>query len=108
MAQTSLLQVRIDAELKHEAEQLFSDLGLDTPSAVRIFLKQAVVQNGFPFSLSRSTGNQKKLRHWDSPDSFLNNPVHAGDKYRKFSREELHQRGEDKPRPWEAPLAASK
>jgi addiction module RelB/DinJ family antitoxin len=108
MAQTSLLQIRVDTELKREAEHLFTDLGIDTPSAVRMFLKQAVIQNGFPFALYRSAENQTKPRLWDSPDSFLNNPVHAGANYRKFTREELHQRGEDKPRPWESPIATPK
>jgi DNA-damage-inducible protein J len=53
MAQTSVIQVRVDARLKDEAESLFSDLGLDIPSAIRLFLKQSIARNGIPFSLKR-------------------------------------------------------
>jgi DNA-damage-inducible protein J len=53
MAQTGLIQIRIDEQLKTDAENLFTDLGLDTPSAIRLFLKQAVAQNGIPFAITR-------------------------------------------------------
>jgi addiction module RelB/DinJ family antitoxin len=55
MAQTGLIQVRIDEQLKTDAESLFIDLGLDIPSAIRLFLKQAVAQNGIPFAIARQS-----------------------------------------------------
>lgn len=62
---TTNIQVRVDPVLKAEAEQLFSDIGLDLPTAIRLFLKQAVINNGIPFSLERdpfySSGNQARL-----------------------------------------------
>lgn len=64
MAATNI-QVRIDPALKAEAEQLFSDIGLDMPTAIRLFLKQSVINNGIPFSLERdpfySSSNQTHL-----------------------------------------------
>lgn len=53
MAQNSLIQVRVDKELKKDAEELFKDLGLDMPSAVRLFLKQALLHKGIPFLISK-------------------------------------------------------
>lgn len=53
MAQNSLIQIRIDDSLKKEAEALFNDLGIDIPTAVRLFLKQSLIHNGIPFSISR-------------------------------------------------------
>lgn len=62
---TTNIQVRVDPVLKAEAEQLFSDIGLDMPTAIRLFLKQSVVNNGIPFALERdpfySMGNQSHL-----------------------------------------------
>ncbi len=62
---TTNIQVRVDPMLKAEAEQLFSDIGLDMPTAIRLFLKQAVINNGIPFPLERdpfhSNGNQARL-----------------------------------------------
>ena len=48
---TSTLQIRIDDNLKEQAVALFDRLGLDLPTAVRIFLKKAVSENGVPFEL---------------------------------------------------------
>lgn len=62
---TTNIQIRVDKALKASAEQLFSDIGLDMPSAIRLFLKQAVIKNGIPFSIERdlfhSTKNQEHL-----------------------------------------------
>jgi len=51
---TSTLQIRIDDKLKEQAIALFDRLGLDLPTAVRIFLKKAVAENGVPFELKDS------------------------------------------------------
>lgn len=47
------LQVRIDEGLKRRSDELFSGLGLDTPTAVRMFLAAALEYEGFPFPLRR-------------------------------------------------------
>ena len=64
MAQSSVIQVRVDEDLKRGAEQLFQELGLDVPSAVRLFLKQAILHNGIPFAISGADGfyNDKNLQ----------------------------------------------
>ena len=63
---TTNLQVRVDSALKAEAEQLFADMGLDMPTAVRLFLRQSITNNGLPFAVERdpfySTRNQQALR----------------------------------------------
>jgi DNA-damage-inducible protein J len=53
MSQSSVIQVRVDSQLKEDAERLFTDLGLDIPSAIRLFLKQAIASNGIPFPIKR-------------------------------------------------------
>lgn len=49
---TTLLQVRIDDSLKDEAARVFEGLGIDTSTAVRMFLKRAVLENGIPFRMT--------------------------------------------------------
>ena len=44
-------QVRIDATLKKQATDLFSQLGMDMSSAMNIFLKQCVLRGGLPFTV---------------------------------------------------------
>ncbi len=52
---TSLLQVRIDDTLKNQAAEIFDNLGIDTSTAVRMFLKRVVKENGIPFSMTLPT-----------------------------------------------------
>ncbi|MGI6096109.1 MAG: type II toxin-antitoxin system RelB/DinJ family antitoxin [Lachnospiraceae bacterium] len=47
----------VDDELKSKSDQLFKDLGTDTTSAIRMFLTQAVANNGFPFEIKRVEHN---------------------------------------------------
>lgn len=49
---SSLLQVRIDDELKAQASAVFEELGIDLPTAVRMFLKRSVLVNGIPFGMT--------------------------------------------------------
>ena len=45
--------LRIDKELKEQAEELFDDIGLSLNAACRMFLKRAVQEQRIPFELSR-------------------------------------------------------
>ena len=47
-ASTSL-QDRLDPNLRNEAQAIFDSLGIDISSAVRMFLRQVVVERGMPF-----------------------------------------------------------
>ena len=49
------LQVRLGDDLKAQADALFTSLGFDTSTAVRIFLVAAVEQNGLPFEVRHRT-----------------------------------------------------
>ncbi|MBR3243676.1 MAG: type II toxin-antitoxin system RelB/DinJ family antitoxin [Parasporobacterium sp.] len=49
---TSLLQVRVEESLKNEAVTVFETLGIDTSTAVRMFLRRAVMENGIPFRMT--------------------------------------------------------
>ncbi|MBR4415611.1 MAG: type II toxin-antitoxin system RelB/DinJ family antitoxin [Victivallales bacterium] len=50
---TSLINVRLDASLKQEAEELFSELGLNMTSAISMFLRQAVRDQAIPFRVCK-------------------------------------------------------
>ena len=54
---TTNLNIRIDENLKKQAEILFSDLGLNMSSAITVFLKSAVDYNGIPFEIKKTERN---------------------------------------------------
>ena len=49
----AVLQIRIPNELKKEADELFQSLGLDTTTAVRMFLRQSLAYGGIPFRIRK-------------------------------------------------------
>lgn len=55
---TTNLNIRIDEDLKKNAEQLFNDLGLNMSSAITVFLRSAVDYNGIPFEIKKSGRTQ--------------------------------------------------
>jgi DNA-damage-inducible protein J len=52
MAKT--IQVRVDDELKESADTLFASLGLDTSTAIRMFLVSSLENGGIPFSVKHN------------------------------------------------------
>jgi len=51
MTETSLIQARVDTELKNEASELFESLGLDMTTAIKVFLKRCLQEGGIPFEI---------------------------------------------------------
>ena len=45
-------QIRIDENLKKQATELFSQLGMDMSSAMNMFLRQCVMRGGLPFEVT--------------------------------------------------------
>jgi len=56
---TTNITIRMDEELKKQAEDLFSDLGLNLTTAFTAFARQAVREQGIPFVLSRNIPNEE-------------------------------------------------
>ena len=47
------INIRIDDNLKKQAQELFKDIGLDMTTAITMFLQQAVTDNCIPFEVRR-------------------------------------------------------
>lgn len=51
------LNIRTDKEVKIAAERIFEELGLNMTTAVNIFLRQTIRENGIPFELKLNVPN---------------------------------------------------
>ena len=51
MAKTAVISARIDPELKHDAEEVFRELGLTATQAITLFYKQVELERGLPFAV---------------------------------------------------------
>ena len=47
------IQIRVDDSMKSAADNLFGSLGLDTSTAVRMFISAAIEHDGIPFAVKR-------------------------------------------------------
>lgn len=63
------LNIRIDSELKKEAESIIDELGLSTSSAIVLFFKALIRQKGLPFDvrLEKERKKEKTVPAFDAP-----------------------------------------
>ena len=58
---TTNISIRMDNELKTQAEALFSELGMNMSTAFNIFVRQAIRTGGIPFSISLNQPNEDTM-----------------------------------------------
>lgn len=51
------LNIRTDKDVKIAAERIFEELGMNMTTAVNIFLRQTIRENGIPFELKLNAPN---------------------------------------------------
>ncbi len=67
-------QVRIDADVKKAATELFNSLGLDMSGAVNLFLHQCVLRGGLPFSVEIPRYSTKTLEAMNEAKRISSDP----------------------------------
>lgn len=50
-AQTSMLHIRVEDDIKEQATQALTAMGLSVSDAVRLFLRRVVIEQAFPLEL---------------------------------------------------------
>ena len=55
---TTNLNVRTEKVVKEKAEAIFNELGLNMTTAINIFLRTTIRENGIPFDLKLSEPNE--------------------------------------------------
>ena len=60
------LNIRIDKEIKQQADQLFDEMGLSLSTAINIFVRQAIKNKGIPFRIT-TKDDEDSLSLYDLP-----------------------------------------
>ena len=60
--------LRVDEDLKRQADALFSELGLNLTTAFNIFLRQSVREQQIPFQISKNVPNAVTLAAMDASE----------------------------------------
>ena len=57
MPKTVMMKIEIDDKVKKDADKLFKELGLDTNTAINVFLKQSINKRAIPFRVKNKERN---------------------------------------------------
>lgn len=81
MAKTETIRARMEPEVKHSAEEIFSTLGLSVTEAITLFYRQVTLCQGLPFSVKipnaetreaiRQAQTREGLIHYRSVDDLM-------------------------------------
>lgn len=56
---TTNISIRMDADLKKQADALFSELGMNLSTAFNIFVRQSLREGGIPFDINLGQPNKE-------------------------------------------------
>lgn len=79
------IQVRIDEDVKSQAVEVLNDLGMDASTAINVFLRQVIADNGLPFQPAKPRFNDVTLKAIKESDE----AVESGELDRKKSVDDL-------------------
>lgn len=81
MSKDAVISARIDPDIKHNAEQVFKELGLTSSQAITLFYKQVDLQKGLPFEVRipnkttqqalEDARTRQNLKRFDTIDNLL-------------------------------------
>lgn len=84
----TLIQFRVEENLKRDASKVYEDLGLDLSSAIKLFLKKTIKLKRMPFSINASESDveaqirmnkELAIKELDSLDLNISNDIDEKD-----------------------------
>ena len=70
---TSSMNIRMDSDVKKQAEDLFSKLGINMTTAINIFLRQSIREHGIPFELKVDVPNNETVAAINEGETIIEN-----------------------------------
>ena len=71
------MSIRMDTELKKQADAMFSDMGLNMTTAMNMFLRQVVRQGRIPFEIATDIPNAETVAAIKEMDDMLSGKISA-------------------------------
>ncbi len=69
---------KVDKDVKEKAEAIFNELGLDMNTAINIFLKKVINENGIPFDFESEEFNETTIEAIEEGRKLLNDSKAKG------------------------------
>ena len=77
MDNTVNMTIRIDKDFKKEMDNLFKNLGINTTSAIMMFLKQCNREQGLPFVATMEVPNRRLLSALEESEDIINGKLES-------------------------------
>lgn len=58
---TTNISIRMDSDLKAQADELFNELGMNLTTAFNIFVRQSLQEGGIPFAIKTERPNKETI-----------------------------------------------
>ena len=71
------MSIRMDTELKKQADAMFSEMGLNMTTAMNMFLRQVVRQGRIPFEIATDIPNAETVAAIKEMDDMLSGKIPA-------------------------------
>ena len=78
MAGTTNVSIRMDSDLKAQAEKLFAELGMNLTTAFNIFVRQSLRTGGIPFDITVKKPNEDTIAAVIEAYRITNDPAMEG------------------------------
>ena len=66
-SRTTNFSIRMDAEVKKQCEEIYSQLGMSLTTAINVFLRQSIRYKGLPFEVRLDSPIQEKAEEKPAP-----------------------------------------
>ncbi|MBU9673893.1 type II toxin-antitoxin system RelB/DinJ family antitoxin [Planococcus sp. CP5-4] len=76
----AIVQVRVDEDVKSQAVEVLTNLGMDTSTAINVFLRQVVAENGLPFQPKIARFNEVTISAIKESDEMVANGAYDANK----------------------------
>lgn len=77
LSNTTNMTIRIDKNFKKEMDNLFKNLGINTTSAIMMFLKQCEREQGIPFNVTMEVPNKRLISALEESEDIINGKVNS-------------------------------
>ena len=71
---TTNISIRMDSDLKAQADALFSELGMNLSTAFNIFVRQSLRDGGIPFEIKMDQPNKETMAAMLEAESIAKDP----------------------------------
>lgn len=71
---TTNLNIRIDKSVKEQSDKIFNELGLNMTTAINIFLRTTIREQGIPFELKLDIPNETTVEAIEEGKRLLDDP----------------------------------